>query len=204
MGTATTSGSGPFSKTSPNGEVLEYEVFNVDRAGQATYHGPGQLIAYPILDLNYFSKDIHLYLRNLESTIIDTLAEFGIQGARIDGLTGVWVGDHKVAAIGVKLRRWVTLHGLSLNVAPDMTYFRNIVPCGISDRHVGSVTQFHSDASMETVSAALMRSFSKNFAVALDVVSGDEALAELMQICGDGSATDMSVAAAAAVTEPLD
>lgn len=176
LGTATNVGSGPFSKTLNDGKVLEYELFNVDRAGQATYHGPGQIVLYPILDLNHFNKDIHLYLRILEDIIIDTLQYFDIKGNKINGLTGVWVGDSKVAAIGVKLRRWVTLHGLSINVDPDMSYFDNIIPCGIEDKSVGCISQWCPDVRIDDVASVLLECFSRKFGVSLDVISGAEAI----------------------------
>lgn len=121
--------------------MLEYETHVVERAGQATYHGPGQLVLYPILDLNYWSKDINWYLRTLEDVAICALDCYCIRGERRreEGHTGVWVGDSKVAALGIKISRWVTMHGMSLNVCPDMHYFENIVPCGISDKAVGSI-----------------------------------------------------------------
>eukprot|EP01041_Mallomonas_annulata_P002659 gene2659-5219_t len=179
LGTSTNDNSGPFSKTLSDGSVLQYDVFNVDRAGQATYHGPGQIILYPILDLNYFEKDIHLYLRGLEEVLIDTLKHFDITGTRIPGLTGVWVGNTKIAAMGVKLRRWVTLHGFSLNVHPDMRYFTNIIPCGIADKSVGSMVQFRPDVSMEVVATQLLSSFSNQFDVDYTIISGDEAISAL-------------------------
>lgn len=143
LGTATQEGSGPFSQKMPDGSALPYELFHVERAGEATYHGPGQLVIYPILDLSYFEKDINKYLRGLEQVVMDSLAEVGIPSAgRIKGLTGVWVGDDKFAAIGIKLRRWVTMHGVAVNVCPDMRYFGNIVPCGIKDKGVGSIATY--------------------------------------------------------------
>ena len=104
-----------------------------------TYHGPGQLVLYPILNLRQFEADLHWYLRTLEDVVIDTLAEFGLQGERIEGLTGVWVDGAKVGAIGVRAKRWITYHGLALNVTTDLSPFRDIVPCGIEDRPVTSM-----------------------------------------------------------------
>ncbi len=103
-----------------------------NRGGDVTYHGPGQVVGYPILDLNEWKRDVHLYVRAIEQAIIDTLGEFGIAGGRIAGLTGVWAGDAKIAAIGVHLSRWVTSHGFALNVDTDLTYFQYIVPCGLT------------------------------------------------------------------------
>ena len=178
LGTATTAGSGPFSRTFPDGSVLEYETFNVERAGQATYHGPGQLVCYPIVDLSFFKKDINWYLRGLEQSVIDTLQRFDIPARRIagDGLTGVWTSssdgsgkDSKIAALGIKLRRWVTMHGLSLNVKPDLRYFSNIVPGGISDesKTVATIEQFIPDITMARVVPVFLDCFSTYFDVEL-------------------------------------
>ena len=120
----------------------------INRGGDITYHGPGQLVGYPILDLDNFRPDIHWYLRTLEEAVIRTLAEYGLNAGRIAGLTGVWLGweegapnPRKICALGVKCSRWVTLHGFALNVCPDLTYFGHIVPCGITDKAVTSLAQ---------------------------------------------------------------
>jgi len=115
------------------------DVIETDRGGDVTYHGPGQLVAYPILDLNRYRKDIGWYLRRLEETVIRLLAEYGIDGERIEGRTGVWVPQGKIAAIGIGIRRWVTYHGLALNVAANMDHFALITACGIRDRPVTSL-----------------------------------------------------------------
>jgi len=121
------------------------EYYRINRGGDITYHGPGQLVGYPILDLDNFFTDIHRYIRNLEEAVIRTLAEYGLDGGRINGLTGVWLGydgkssPRKICAIGVKTSRWVTMHGFALNVHPDLSYFSHIVPCGISDKAVTSM-----------------------------------------------------------------
>jgi lipoyl(octanoyl) transferase len=107
-------------------------VFRVSRGGEVTYHGPGQLVAYPILKLEGRDRDIHLYLRRLEQVMIDALAPSGIAAGRREGRTGVWVGERKIGSIGVGIRRWVTLHGFALNVCTDLDYFAAIVPCGIA------------------------------------------------------------------------
>src|SRR4030067_2737668 len=117
------------------------EVFYVERGGDVTYHGPGQLAAYPIFDLNHWKKDLHLFLRNLEEALIQTLMEYDVRAERIKGLTGVWVEGKKVAAIGVAVKKWITLHGLALNVNTDLSYFRFIHPCGIVDRPVTSMQE---------------------------------------------------------------
>ncbi len=121
------------------------KFYKINRGGDITYHGPGQLVAYPILDLENFFTDIHRYMRFLEEAVILTLADYEIEAGRIDGLTGVWL-DHiekrnprKICAMGVKSSRWVTMHGLALNVNTDLNYFQNIVPCGIDDKAVTSM-----------------------------------------------------------------
>ena len=121
------------------------QFYPINRGGDITYHGPGQIVGYPIFDLELFFTDIHLYLRYLEEAIILTLAEYGIDAGRIDGLTGVWIDDQnpnkarKIAALGVKCSRWVTMHGFAFNVHPDLQYFGNIIPCGITDKPVTSM-----------------------------------------------------------------
>lgn len=112
-----------------------------DRGGDITYHGPGQMIAYPILDLKGLRRDIDWYLRSLEECIIETLADFGVQSTRVAGATGVWVGEEKIAAIGVRTSQWVTSHGIALNVSTDLGYFDLIVPCGLPSRGVTSLSK---------------------------------------------------------------
>ena len=107
------------------------EQFEVERGGDVTFHGPGQLVGYPILDLTQHTQDLHWYLRQLEQVLIDALATFGLQGSRVDRYTGVWVSNRKIASIGVHARSWVTWHGFALNVSTDLSYFDLIVPCGI-------------------------------------------------------------------------
>jgi len=115
------------------------DVFNIERGGDITFHGPGQLVGYPILDLANYKKSVDWYMRSLEQLTIDVLGEFGILAHRVEGLTGVWVGDEKIAAQGVRLSRWVTMHGFSLNVDPDLSFYDGIIPCGIFDRGVTSM-----------------------------------------------------------------
>src|SRR5436305_15157530 len=112
---------------------LPHPLFSINRGGQATYHGPGQLMCYPIVDLRRCGQDLHRYLRWLEQTLIDFLARRGILAAQRDGLTGVWVQNRKIASIGVGVRHWITMHGFALNVCGDLSPFANIVPCGISN-----------------------------------------------------------------------
>lgn len=118
--------------------------YKINRGGDITYHGPGQLIAYPIFDLDHFFTDIHKYMRFLEEAVIETLKEFGIVGGRVEGLTGVWIDSdtphpRKICAMGVKSSRWVTMHGIGFNVNSDLSYFSHIIPCGIDDKAVTSM-----------------------------------------------------------------
>ena len=117
----------------------EIQVFRIERGGDITFHGPGQIVVYPILDLNRYVKSVSWYMRTLEKIIIDTLSDFNIKAELKDGLTGVWVGDEKIGAQGVRISRWVTMHGLALNVNTDLRYFDGIIPCGIFDYGVTSM-----------------------------------------------------------------
>ncbi len=116
-----------------------FELFEAGRGGDVTYHGPGQLVAYPILELEPGRRDVHRYVRDLEEVMIRTCADYGISACRVPGLTGVWVGDAKIGAIGVRISRWVTSHGLAFNVSADLAPFDLIVPCGIQGRGVTSL-----------------------------------------------------------------
>jgi lipoyl(octanoyl) transferase len=117
----------------------QVEVFETGRGGDVTYHGPGQLVGYPILDLRPDRCDVHRYVRDIEEVMIQMAASFGVAAVRIPGLTGVWVGDEKLGAIGVRIARWVTSHGFAFNVNTELNHFNFIVPCGISDRGVTSL-----------------------------------------------------------------
>ena len=120
-------------------EEAGVEVYEVERGGEATYHGPGQLVCYPILSLELFGRDIGRYLRALEEAVIRTASAFGVEAGRVPGRTGVWVGGEKLAAIGIAASRWVTYHGLALNVSPDLSKFGLIVPCGMRGAGVTSL-----------------------------------------------------------------
>ena len=145
------------------------EYHKINRGGDITYHGPGQLVGYPILDLDNFFTDIHKYMRFLEEAVIQTLAYFGISATRYDGLTGVWLdakkpNARKICAMGVKCSRWVTMHGIALNVNPDLTYFNHIVPCGIEDKAVTSMAkEMSSSPDMNEVQNILTHKMSEVF-----------------------------------------
>jgi lipoyl(octanoyl) transferase len=145
----------------------DYELHRVERGGEVTYHCPGQLVGYPILNLQFYRKDLHWYLRQLEEVIIQVLAAYHLEGVRISGLTGVWVEGRKVAAIGIKVSRWITMHGFALNVCPDLAGFDRIVPCGIPDKPVGSLEQFVPGIAIEQVKRDVIKAFSEVFAVAV-------------------------------------
>ena len=147
---------------------LEREVYRVERGGEVTYHCPGQLVGYPILNLRYYQQDLHWYLRQLEQVIIETIATYGLDGYRISGLTGVWLEGKKIAAIGIKVRRWITMHGFALNVCPDLQGFQDIVPCGITDKPVGSLNEFMPQLTVAEVRVELIRSFAEVFNVELE------------------------------------
>jgi lipoyl(octanoyl) transferase len=138
------------------------QFFPIDRGGDITYHGPGQIVGYPIFDLDHHFTDIHRYLRTLEEAIIGTLEAYGIKAGRIDGLTGVWLDwndpakARKICAFGIRASRWVTMHGFAFNVNTDLSYFRNIVPCGITDKGVTSMAQeLGGEVDMEEVKSRL-------------------------------------------------
>lgn len=146
-------------------EVLERSgvtFHDTDRGGDITYHGPGQLVGYPILDLRKWKRDVLAYVRAIEQVLIDTVAEFGIGARRVPGCTGVWVDGAKIAAIGVHLSRWVTSHGFALNVNTDLSYFQYIVPCGLT-KPVTSMAQLGVQTTLEEVSQRLAGHFGRVF-----------------------------------------
>ncbi|MCP9763189.1 lipoyl(octanoyl) transferase LipB [Lacihabitans soyangensis] len=149
----------------------EATFYKINRGGDITYHGPGQLVVYPILDLDNFFTDIHKYMRYLEEAVISICADYGINAGRIDGLTGVWINDEnprKLCAMGVKSSRWVTMHGLALNVNTDLNYFGNIVPCGIDDKAVSSIQkELNREIDMNEASEKLRRHLSELFEMEL-------------------------------------
>ncbi|MCB0400971.1 MAG: lipoyl(octanoyl) transferase LipB [Flavobacteriales bacterium] len=148
--------------------------YKINRGGDITYHGPGQIVGYPILDLDYFFTDIHKYLRYLEEIIILTLADYGIKAGRYEGYTGVWLDAddplkaRKICAMGVRCSRWVTMHGFAFNINPDLEYFNNIVPCGISDKQVTSLEkELNRKVDVEEVKEKLKKHFTQLFEVDL-------------------------------------
>jgi lipoyl(octanoyl) transferase len=145
-----------------------FDVHRVERGGEVTYHCPGQLVGYPIVNLQRYCKDLHWYLRQLEEVIIQVLAVYGLAGDRLAGFTGVWLEGRKVAAIGIKVSRWITMHGFALNVCPDMTGFQHIVPCGIADKPVASLAEWIPGITCDEVRPHVVQSFAKVFDV--DVV----------------------------------
>jgi lipoate-protein ligase B len=140
-------------------------VIQTDRGGNITFHGPGQLVGYPILDLNFYKRSITWYMRELEQLMIDVLKEYGIEGSTKKGLTGTWVKDHKIAALGVRISRWVTMHGFSLNINPDLNYYQDIIPCGIQGYGVTSMAMIMGEEvpSMDEVKIKMVDYFKNRF-----------------------------------------
>ena len=140
------------------------KIFHIERGGDITYHGPGQLVGYPILDLHRYTTSISWYMRRLEQVIIDTLNEYGIKAGVKEGLTGVWVGDEKIGAQGVRISRWVTMHGFALNVNTDLDYYSGIIPCGIFEYGVTSMEKIVGEKlNMGKVKKSILKSFHQAF-----------------------------------------
>ncbi|HEY9888305.1 MAG TPA: lipoyl(octanoyl) transferase LipB [Candidatus Obscuribacterales bacterium] len=156
-------------------------VVKIERGGEVTYHGPGQIVGYPILNLRRHQTDLHWYLRQLEEVIIQTLAALGLPGERLEGFTGVWLEGCKVAAIGIKVSRWITMHGFALNVCPDLSEFQHIVPCGIADKPVGSLVQFRPDLTQAQVQGILEQKFAEVFGCHLVVKDAHDLSGNLAQ-----------------------
>lgn len=150
-------------------EENEAQFYQINRGGDITYHGPGQLVAYPIFDLDYFFTDIHKYMRYLEEAVIRTLAKYGIKGERSDGFTGVWLdvnspNARKICAMGVKSSRWVTMHGIGFNINSNLSYFSHIVPCGIDDKAVTSLQkELNREIDMDELKAILKNELAEVF-----------------------------------------
>ncbi|MFC2134956.1 lipoyl(octanoyl) transferase LipB [Bacteroidota bacterium] len=139
-------------------------VFDIDRGGDITYHGPGQIVGYPIIDLKEWKQDTHLYLRNLEEVIIRTCADYGLQTGRNEKFTGVWIDDRKIAAIGIKVSRWITMHGFACNINTDLSLFNGIIPCGIKDKDVTSLgKELGKDVDIQEVKQVLVEHFKDVF-----------------------------------------
>ncbi len=158
-----------FGKNADDNHLLQnypddVQVFHIERGGDVTFHGPGQLVGYPIIDLHNYKKSISWYMRSLEDVIIDTLDHYGIAASRKDGLTGVWVNDEKIAALGVRISRWVTMHGFALNVNTDLHYYAGIIPCGIFEYGVTSMQKIlGKEMEMDEVKYILIEQFQNVF-----------------------------------------
>ena len=162
-------------KNTPREHLLTKESDNIsiiqtDRGGDITFHGPGQLVGYPILDLNQYKRSITWYMRELEQLIIDVLKEYDINAERKKGLTGVWVKGKKIAALGVRISKWVTMHGFSLNINPDLKYYQGIIPCGIKDYGVTSMADLLGNdvPDMSEIKDTLVQHFIAKFSIYKD------------------------------------
>jgi lipoyl(octanoyl) transferase len=139
-------------------------VYDIDRGGDITYHGPGQIVGYPIISLTNWQQDTHKYLRAIEDVLIKVCAEYNLQGSRVDKYTGVWLDDRKICAIGIKVSRWITMHGFAFNVNTDLNLFNGIIPCGISDKDVTSLNrELKKDVSLNEVKEKIIHHFDNVF-----------------------------------------
>lgn len=143
------------------------EIYRTERGGEVTFHCQGQIVVYPILNLHYYRQDLHWYLRQLEEVIIQVLAEYNIKSHRVEGLTGVWIGDAKIAAIGIKVKRWITMHGFALNVCCDLSGFEKIIPCGIKGKFVTTLSHHNCNINIIDVKKALVKIFAQVFSVSI-------------------------------------
>ena len=142
------------------------KTYQIERGGDVTYHGPGQLVGYPILDLRNYKKSISWYMRSLEQVIIDTLFDYNITANRKNGLTGVWYNNEKIAALGVRVSRWITMHGFSLNVNPNLNHYKNIIPCGIFEHGVTSMSNIlNKHVEYEHVKKTIIKKFINQFKI---------------------------------------
>tara|TARA_B110000014_G_scaffold254023_1_gene234127 strand:- start:31 stop:702 length:672 start_codon:yes stop_codon:yes gene_type:complete len=142
------------------------KTYQIERGGDVTYHGPGQLVGYPILDLRNYKKSISWYMRSLEQVIIDTLFDYNITANRKNGLTGVWYNNEKIAALGVRVSRWITMHGFSLNVNPDLNHYKNIIPCGIFEHGVTSMSNIlNKNVEYKHVKKTIIKKFINQFKI---------------------------------------
>jgi lipoate-protein ligase B len=149
------------------------ELFEIERGGDVTFHGPGQLVGYPIIDLAQHRTDLHWYLRQVEQVLIEAIADFGLEGRRVEKYTGVWVGDRKIASIGVHARSWVTWHGFALNVSTDLSYFDLMVPCGIPGVTMTSIErETCRPVTMAEVEGRVAETFARVFSLAPATVTG--------------------------------
>ncbi|MEK7483055.1 MAG: lipoyl(octanoyl) transferase LipB [Planctomycetota bacterium] len=151
-------------RTDEDYELLGIEIFTTDRGGGVTYHGPGQIVLYPIFKLEAEERDLHLYLRKLEAIVLKLLAQYQIPATVYPGITGVFVGNRKIAQIGIRVKEWVTMHGLSFNIYPNLNHFRTIVPCGLSQYEVGSMAgELGYRPEWEKIVSQLLQSFELSF-----------------------------------------
>lgn len=158
---------------------LDAEFVKIDRGGDITYHGPGQIVGYPILDLDRHFTDIHKYLRYLEEVLIRVCADYGFEAGRIEGLTGVWIGEEKIAALGIRCSRWVTMHGFAFNVNSDLSYFNHIIPCGIEGKAVTSLQKLYGkEIDIGEVKERIVFHFQNVFNIRLEDMGGQKELEE--------------------------